>query len=106
MIHVDVPSYWNIDPSSNLDTIYGKLLNVIFEERCYCLFCLYNSGNRQVAASPVAYQLYERVLISTIINTDISVHLFLGHVETDLHARWHKVAFCSWKVSKQQYLGK
>ena len=64
--------------------------------------CFYRSSLDRLSLA--RYQFNERVLISSIINTNMSVclfvHPFLGHSETNLDTPRHKVAFCSWKVSK------
>ena len=49
--------------------------------------------------------MLKRRWISTYINTKmsvcLSVHVFLGHFETDWETLWHIIAFCSWECSKK-----
>ena len=44
--------------------------------------------------------IYINTKMSVCFFVFLSVHVFLGHFETDLETLWHKLAFCSWVCSK------
>ena len=63
---------------------------------CYSSFCSFVRPAQNLKLIYLYLYKYENVCVFVCL----SVHVLLGHFETDWETLWHKLAFCSWECSK------